>query len=184
MKLVSLLLLALAFVTDGLDAAVNPVTRVVGLLKEMKAQVEAEAQEDEEIYSKMGCWCETNEKEKTAAIKKAGEIIEESEATIEEGAAVSARLKNEIDGLNGELQANQEALDKATAIRESEKEQYEEESKDLIDSIAALKEANAKARAASQDAEKDKKKQTKRYETEVDEKIRLYDKDGRRWLTS
>jgi len=141
MKLVALLLPALAFVTHSLDAAINPVTRVVGLLKEMKAQVEAEAEEDENIYSKMGCWCETNEKEKTAAIKKAGEIIEESEATIEEGTAASARLKNEIDGLNSELQANQEALDKATAIRESEKEQYEEESKDLIDSIAALKEA-------------------------------------------
>lgn len=141
MKLVALLLLALAFVTHGLDAAVNPVTRVVGLLKEMKAQVEAEAEEDENIYSKMGCWCETNEKEKKAAIKKAGEIIEESEAAIEEGNAVSARLKNEIEALNSELQANQEALDKATAIRESEKEQYEEESKDLIDSIAALKEA-------------------------------------------
>jgi len=143
MKLVALLLLALACVTDGLDAAVNPVTRVVGLLKEMKAQVEAEAEEDEKIYSKMGCWCETNEKEKTAAIKKAGEIIEESEATIEEGTATSARLTNEIDALNSELQADKDALDKATAIRESEREQYEDESKDLIDSIAALKEAIA-----------------------------------------
>jgi len=56
-------------------------------------------------------------------------------------------------------------------------EAFDAKREDLEKKIAALKEANAKARAASQDAEKDKKKQTKRYETEVDEKIRLYDKD-------
>jgi len=56
-------------------------------------------------------------------------------------------------------------------------ETFDAKREDLETKIAALKEANTKARAASQDAEKDKKKQTKRYETEVDEKIRLYDKD-------
>jgi len=56
-------------------------------------------------------------------------------------------------------------------------EAFDAKREDLEKKIAALKEANTKARATSQDAEKDKKKQTKRYETEVDEKIRLYDKD-------
>jgi len=49
----------------------NPVAKVVSLLKEMKATAESEAKEDEEIYSKMNCWCETNDKEKTEAIKVA-----------------------------------------------------------------------------------------------------------------
>ena len=48
----------------------------------MKAQVETEAKEDEEIYDKMACWCETNDKGKTAAIKFATEKIEELEQAL------------------------------------------------------------------------------------------------------
>eukprot|EP00971_Amphidinium_carterae_P156332 3099319-Amphidinium_carterae.1 len=37
-----------------------------GLLPEdMLKQLEKEAEDDEEIYEKMACWCETNDKEKT-----------------------------------------------------------------------------------------------------------------------
>ncbi len=31
--------------------------------KDMLKQLEKEAEEDEEIYDKMACWCETNDKE-------------------------------------------------------------------------------------------------------------------------
>jgi len=54
----------------------KPITRVVHLLEEMKAQVEAEAKEDEKLYGKMKCWCKTNEREKTAAVEKAKTQIE------------------------------------------------------------------------------------------------------------
>merc|ERR1719450_1864040 len=45
----------------------SPVQRVIALLKKMKAEHEKEA----ELYDKMVCWCETNEKEKTKAIADA-----------------------------------------------------------------------------------------------------------------
>ena len=54
------------------DAAKNrPVSKVITLLKDMLKQLEREAEEDEEIYDKMACWCETNDKEKTKAIADA-----------------------------------------------------------------------------------------------------------------
>merc|ERR1719171_3113642 len=31
--------------------------------------MEKEAEEDQEMYDKMGCWCETNEKEKTRPLR-------------------------------------------------------------------------------------------------------------------
>merc|ERR1719389_1637014 len=53
------------------DAKNRPVSKVVTLLKDMLKQLEKEATEDEEIYEKMACWCETNDKEKTKAISDA-----------------------------------------------------------------------------------------------------------------
>merc|ERR1719335_658670 len=70
----------------------RPVTKVVNLLKDMLKQMEAEAEEDEEIYEKMACWCETNDKEKTKAIADAEAHIKDLTSKIEEMSAASARL--------------------------------------------------------------------------------------------
>jgi len=131
---------------SALGFAVNedknrPVTRVVNLLKDMRTTLEKEAKEDQEVYDQMACWCKTNDKEKTASIKKAEETINQLTANIEEFAATSARLETEIKNLEGEVAANQTALDKATAIRKKQLEEMNAEEKDLIQSIQALKAA-------------------------------------------
>jgi hypothetical protein len=44
--------------TFDAEAAKNrPVSKVITLLKDMLKQLEKEAEEDEEIYDKMACWC-------------------------------------------------------------------------------------------------------------------------------
>ena len=48
---------ALTLTRRGAQDGVNPVTKVIKLLEEMKATAEAEAKEDEEVYGKMDCWC-------------------------------------------------------------------------------------------------------------------------------
>merc|ERR1719240_2256682 len=79
------------------EAAKNrPVSKVITLLKDMLAQLEKEGEEDEEIYEKMACWCETNDKEKTKAIADAEQRIEDLTSSIEEMTAASARLNAEI----------------------------------------------------------------------------------------
>merc|ERR1719297_758348 len=73
------------------EAAKNrPVSKVITLLKDMLKQLEKEAEEDEEIYDKMACWCETNDKEKTKSIAEAEARIEKLTTTIEEYTAASA----------------------------------------------------------------------------------------------
>merc|ERR1719267_481095 len=49
----------------------SPIKRVVSLLKKMKGELEHEAKNEADMYDKMVCWCETNNKEKTKAIKDA-----------------------------------------------------------------------------------------------------------------
>jgi len=118
-----------------------PVTKVVNLLKDMKAQLEKEAEEDEEIYEKLACWCETNDKEKTKAIADAEAHIQDLTATIEELAATSARLSTEIKNLEKEVAENQEALDQAKAMRAKELAEFNAEEKDVLLNIQALKNA-------------------------------------------
>merc|ERR1719510_457665 len=60
---------------------------------------------------------------------------------IEELTAASARLNTEIKNLDKEVAQNQDALDKATAIREKQLAEFNAEEKDLLESISALKAA-------------------------------------------
>merc|ERR1719215_431832 len=107
----------------------------------MLKQLEKEAEEDEEIYDKMACWCETNDKEKTKSIADAEAKIEDLTTKIEEYTAASARLNTEIKNLESEVAKNQEALDKATAIREKQLAEFNAEEKDTLESISSLKAA-------------------------------------------
>merc|ERR1719182_262077 len=107
----------------------------------MLKQLEKEAEEDEEIYDKMACWCETNDKEKTKSIADAEARISDLTTKVEELTANSARLSTEIKNLEKEVAENQAALDKATAIRQKQLAEFNEEEKDLLGSISALKSA-------------------------------------------
>jgi hypothetical protein len=126
---------------DTNDAKNRPVTKVITLLKDMQKQLEKEAEEDEEIYEKMACWCETNDKEKTKAIADAEARIQDLTTSIEEMTAASARLNTEIKNLEKEVAENQAALEKATAIRTKELAEFNAEEKDMLQSISALKSA-------------------------------------------
>mmetsp|Transcript_14704 Transcript_14704/g.26077 ORF Transcript_14704/g.26077 Transcript_14704/m.26077 type:complete len:703 (+) Transcript_14704:85-2193(+) len=126
---------------DEAGAKERPVSKVIDLLKDMLKQLEKEAEEDEEIYDKMACWCETNDKGKTQAITDAESRISMLTTKVEELTASSARLGTEIKNLEKEKAANQDALDKATSIREKELAEFNDEEKDLLESISALKAA-------------------------------------------
>merc|ERR1712045_455079 len=139
--LCALLLGAHALTFDETDAKNRPVSKVITLLKDMLKQLEKEAEEDEEIYDKMACWCETNDKEKTKAIAEAEAKIDDLTTKIEELTALSARLNTEIKNEESEVAKNQEALDQATAIREKQLAEFNAEEKDLLESISALKAA-------------------------------------------
>merc|ERR1719148_465748 len=98
-------LVAAAVVSTGLGADVSqelinaknrPVTKVITVLKDMLKQLEKEKEDDEEIYEKMACWCETNDKQKTKAIKDAETRIADLTNKIEELTANGARLNTEI----------------------------------------------------------------------------------------
>merc|ERR1719156_21626 len=119
----------------------RPVTKVINLLKDMITQMEKEAEEDEETYEAMGCWCETNDKLKTKSIADSEQAISDLTVAIEGFTAVSAQLNQEIPALEGEVAKNEEALDKAYAMRKKELAEFNAEEKESLGTIASLKSA-------------------------------------------
>ncbi|KAL9139361.1 putative conserved tandem protein 10, partial [Amphidinium carterae] len=141
LALVALLQVSHALSFDVAAAKERPVSKVIALLKDMQKQLEKEQEEDEEIYEKLACWCETNDKEKTKSIAEAEARITDLTSKIEELTGLSAELSTEIKAGEQERAANQAALEKATALRQKQLAEFNAEEKDLLESISALKAA-------------------------------------------
>lgn len=115
-----------------------PVTSVVELLRDMQAELQKEADRDQEVYEKLACWCETNDKGKTKNIADAQVRIVDLGDTIQKMTAMSTTLNIEIKNLEKEVAKNQESLDVATALREKQHAEFIGEEKEMVQSIQAL----------------------------------------------
>jgi chaperonin cofactor prefoldin len=125
---------------DSLDGNwQKPITKVIGLLKDMASQLQKEADEDAEMFEKMGCWCETNDKEKTKAIAEAKKHIEALTASIDAGTAKSSALETELEKLSEEIAKSTSALDQATAIRTKENGEFASDQADMSANAVSLK---------------------------------------------
>jgi len=116
----------------------RPVTKVLNLLKDMSAQLQKEADKDEELFENFKCWCATYGKEKTKAVESANQMIEELTTTIEEANAKQAQLETEIDSLTKEVAQKTKALHEAEGIRTKENSEFTGTENDLTASIASL----------------------------------------------
>jgi hypothetical protein len=137
-------LIAATRLTDmaaDLDLKERPVAKVIRLLKATQEELEHEKATDEELYEKLTCWCETNEKEKTEAIAEANRRITQLNADTAKGAGKSATLTAEIKQLEKEIAANEAALAKATEVRAKEHAEFNQNEKDMVQAIESLKNA-------------------------------------------
>merc|ERR1719171_747552 len=105
---------AAALETDFSDSSwkERPITKVVGLLKDMQSQLEKEAKENQ--------------------------AITDLTAAIESLTAKSAQLETEIEKLNKDIAKNTAALEQATEIRDKESAEFQAEEKDMMASAASL----------------------------------------------
>eukprot|EP00746_Dinoflagellata_sp_MGD_P165511 gnl/MRDRNA2_/MRDRNA2_94826_c0_seq1.p1 gnl/MRDRNA2_/MRDRNA2_94826_c0~~gnl/MRDRNA2_/MRDRNA2_94826_c0_seq1.p1 ORF type:complete len:660 (-),score=243.94 gnl/MRDRNA2_/MRDRNA2_94826_c0_seq1:85-2064(-) len=132
---------AAAFSAEEEAWKVKPIQKVVGLLKDMSAQIAKEAEEDEEIYDNMGCWCDTNTKAKTKAITENTGKAKDLQANIEEYLAKSAQLQVDVKAIAKANAENEDALADAAAIRAKELAEFNTDEKNAIVQITGLKNA-------------------------------------------
>merc|ERR1719191_128526 len=86
----------------------------------------------------MNCWCETYDKEKTAAILAAEDSIASLKTTSLEQGAAAAQFEAEIAKLEDILKKSQVALAQATEQRKKALAEFNEEEKDLLASITSV----------------------------------------------
>jgi len=128
--------------TKELDSSKGtPVTRVVNLLKEMQGTLKTEMEEDEALYEKMECWCNTGKYEKSEAIDAGKAKIDQLTAANEGGFARSKELKEQIAELEATVAEDKAALKTAQAKRDEEAERFQGEEVDAIQAIENMKSA-------------------------------------------
>merc|ERR1719238_2380103 len=89
----------------------------------------------------MECWCNSNDKEKVAAIDAGKASIAGLEASMGAGAAKIAELKAKRKETLDEVNADHKALMEATAMRMKENKEFQASETDYLEAIDAAKNA-------------------------------------------
>lgn len=119
----------------------RPVMKVVRLLQDMSVELHRELDDDKAVHEKLGCWCETNENDKTRAIDLGEAKIEQLSSSMDAATAKILELKEKRKATMEESERDQMALDKARALRLKETQAFHGEEVDLMEAIAACKQA-------------------------------------------
>merc|ERR1719310_616242 len=89
----------------------------------------------------MTCWCNSNDKEKTAAIEAGKAKIAELESSMGASAARIAELKAKRKETLDEVNADHKALTEASAMRMKENKEFQASETDYLEAIDAAKNA-------------------------------------------
>merc|ERR1719482_180086 len=123
------------------NVKVTPIEKVLTLLEDLQAEVEAEGKEEADTYDTFACFCKDVTQEKSEAITEGQDEIDEQSATLAEKTALVKRLTVEIEDLQAEIKALEEEMGEAEAIRQKEKAAYEATAADLAKAISSLEKA-------------------------------------------
>merc|ERR1719262_1806921 len=111
------------------------------MIQDMKAELEAERDDDEKVHEMLSCWCETNEKEKSKAVELAQQKIAALESAIAEYLGKMQELKAKLKDTKDAYNRDWDALNEATEMRMKEGQEFHKGETDLLDAINACKNA-------------------------------------------
>merc|ERR1719428_922719 len=107
----------------------------------MQGTLQTEMQEDEELYEKMECWCNTGKYEKEEAIADGEAKVEQLTAANEGGFAKSKELEEQIKQLGEQIANDKAELKTAQAKRDEEVQTFQGLETDSIQAIENMKSA-------------------------------------------
>jgi len=131
---ISFLALSQAMVTT----TESPVTKIVGLITELKSKIIADGKAEQMVYDKYACWCETTTANKAKDIHTAMSDIKSLGNKILELKSQITSLSNDISHISKEMRENQAAQDEATAIRSKENGEYAEQKAMMEQTLSSL----------------------------------------------
>lgn len=132
------LLIFFATSCAGLLTKENPIRKITGMLEDMKAELEHEAETEAETFDKAMCICETGEKELSGVIDHSSSEIERLTLKIEKESAEKMQLEKDIEIAEKDKVDTESSLEEAIAIREKEAAKFAEEEKTAMFSLDQL----------------------------------------------
>jgi len=117
----------------------RPVAKIVRMLQDVQAELTKEMEDDKAVFASLGCWCKTNEEEKTKAIEVGQATIASLEASIGADLAKIKELETKRKATMDELYADQKALDQATELRMQENKAFHQTETEFLEAIGACK---------------------------------------------
>jgi len=124
-----------------LKANASPISRVVTLITELKAKVEADGRKEQQSYDKYACWCENTLARKAKAISDAKDLIEKLQKSILKLNGDLGAHSAEIQQLKKDIAQNLEAQKEANEVRSKENQEFENEKNENEQCIGALEAA-------------------------------------------
>jgi len=119
----------------------SPVGRVVTLLTELKQRLNTDNTNEQAVFDKYACWCEETTSRKAQAIEANRAEIGRLGQEILTQKALVAEKTLEAQQTLAEIQANEEAQEQATSIRQKENAAYAAEVAELQSAVGALEKA-------------------------------------------
>merc|ERR1719161_2063979 len=121
----------------------NPIRKIVTMLQNMIKKVEAEGEKEKELYDKFMCYCNTADVTLGKSIEDANTKIPQLEADIKQATEEKAQLEEDLTAHQNDRTAANEAMAKATEIREKEAAAFAKENAEDKANLDALKKALA-----------------------------------------
>jgi hypothetical protein len=103
----------------------SPIGRIVTLIVELKAGIEADGKKEQQEYDKYACWCEKTLARKASAITDGKATIEKMQNLIEKLRGELAAHGAEIAQLTKDVEENKKEQAEATEVRNKENEEFE-----------------------------------------------------------
>jgi len=116
----------------------SPVEKVVELIKELKTKIETDGANEQKLYDKFACWCETTSQRKADAIDNGKATIATTTTTILTLKGAISVLEGEIADHEATIAKNDDAMKKLTSIREKENGAYQEEKQYMDTTLSSL----------------------------------------------
>merc|ERR1719272_1201379 len=136
------LALLLLLVCGPVDVqAQTAVSRVVGLITELKAKIESDGKSEQQSYDKYACWCEKTLARKAVDISTAKDSIDELQTLINKLKGELGTHTAEIAQLKKDIANNLQAQNEASELRNKENGEYDEERTQSEQCIGALEAA-------------------------------------------
>jgi chromosome segregation ATPase len=129
-------------------ASVNPVEKVVSMLKKLQATVEEEGKEEAAAYDKYACFCKEQADQLLHSTTRSQKKIDEITATIADLSAKINEINSQIAASNTEKATIEAAMTTQKELRETEKATYDRKDQDVRLALEELEGAITAIKAA------------------------------------